>query len=155
MKGATSIIGVILLLLITIAAAGSTFLWLSRTQTSLLSKTSTGISESQKQIYGKIKIVSAWNSTDQICLLLRNLSEQDITYQEDDLKKLAILIDNVPKDYNTSTLHDIDQGEVVTVCICNTSSCGSEYYNYEGDSIVIKVEPPFGSGDTYEYSYSS
>jgi len=158
MKGATPIVGVILLLLITIAAAGSTYLWLSRTQTSLLSQTSTGITESQKNVYGKLKIVSVWNESTKLCMLLRNLSEQDITYKSSDLKKMAIMVDNVPYDFNTTTLHDIDQGEVVTVCLCSSTGtgCAGTYgiYTYQGDTITVKVEPPFGTGDTYEYVYT-
>ena len=85
-KGATPIIAVILLLLITIAAGGATYLWLSRTQSTLFAQTSEGITASSKQIYGRIDIVSVWNETNQLCLLLRNLSEQEITYTDEDLE---------------------------------------------------------------------
>ena len=154
MKGVTPVISIILLLLITVALAGSTYLWLSRTQTGYLSRTSERITESEKQIAGKIKIVSVWNESTQICMLLRNLSEQDITYEQGDLEKLAVIIDNIPYDFDKSDLHDIDQGEVISICVCNTTSCGSRPYSYEGGSITIRVEPPFGSGDTYEYEYT-
>ncbi|MBR9689654.1 MAG: hypothetical protein GOV01_02015 [Candidatus Altiarchaeota archaeon] len=151
MKGATPIIAVILLLLITIAAGGSTYLWLSRTQSTLFTQTTTGIEESSKDVYGRISVVSIWNDTTQLCLLIRNGSDQDITYKEADLKKMAVLVDKIPCTFNTTALSDIRQSEVVSFCIDNsTSKC-----RYDGteSSILIKVEPPFGNGDSYEFTY--
>ncbi|HDR53098.1 MAG TPA: hypothetical protein ENN60_00265 [archaeon] len=155
MKGATPIIAVILLLLITIAAGGATYLWLSRIQDTLFTQTGEGLTASSKQIYGKIDIISAWNETTQICLLLRNLSEQQITYTEKDLESLATLINNRPYDFDDSSLADVGQGETFVICICNASNCGSSYYAYSGSAgtVTVKVEPPFGDGDTYDFSY--
>jgi flagellin-like protein len=152
MKGTTPIIAVILLLLITIAAGGSTYLWLSRTQSKLFTQTTTGIEESGKDVYGKITVVSIWNQTTMLCVLVRNGSDQDITYKKADLQKMAILMDKVPCSFNNSAeLNDIRQSEVVSFCIDNsTSQC-----RYDGteSSIMVKVEPPFGNGDDYEFTY--
>ena len=156
MKGATPIIAVILLLLITIAAGGATYLWLSRTQNKLFSQTSEGIDASSKQIYGKIDIISVWNESEQVCMLLRNLSEQEITYTDDDLENLAIIIESKPYDFDDSSLSDISQGETFVICVCEEgSSCGTLQYNYTTTkgTVTIKVEPPYGSGDTYDFSY--
>jgi flagellin-like protein len=151
MKGATPIVAVILLLLITIAAGGSTYLWLSRTQSKLFTQTTTGIEESSKDVYGKLDIVSIWNSTTQLCLLVRNGSDQEITYKAADLEKMAILVDKIPCDFNTTGLNNIRQSEVVSFCIYNTTS----QCRYDGteSSILINVEPPFGNGDSYEFTY--
>ncbi len=151
MKGATPIVAVILLLLITIAAGGSTYLWLSRTQNKLFTQTTTGIEESGKDVYGKLTIVSVWNETTRLCILIRNGSDQDITYKASDLQKMAVLMDKVPCEFNTSALHDIRQSEVVSFCVDNsTSQC-----RYDGteSSILVDVEPPFGNGDEYEFTY--
>ena len=151
MKGATPIIAVILLLLITIAAGGSTYLWLSRTQSKLFTQTTSGIDESSKDVYGKVTIVSIWNVTTELCLLIRNGSDQDITYKVADLERLAVLVDKIPCTFNTTELNDIRQSEVVSFCILNTTSA----CRYDGteSSIFIKVEPPFGNGDDYEFTY--
>ncbi len=151
MKGATAIIGVILLLLITIAAGGSTYLWLSRTQSKLFSQTTTGIEESSKDVYGKITIVSAWNETTRLCLLIRNGSDQAITYKKADLDDMAVLVDKIPCSFNKTALIDLRQNEVVSFCIDNsTSKC-----RFDGteSSIYIKVEPPYGNGDEYAFQY--
>ena len=155
LKGATPIIAVILLLLITIASGGATYLWLSRTQSNLFSQTSEGLQSSSKQIYGKIDIISAWNETNQICMSLRNLSEQEITYTDEDLEDLATFIDSKPYDFDDTSLSDVSQGEVFFICICNSSSCGSDYFQYtqSDGTVTIKVDPPYGSGDTYDFSY--
>ena len=159
MRGATPIVGVILLLLITIAAGGSTYLWLTRTQSKIFTQASTGIEESAKDVYGKISIISVWNESTMLCILIRNTSDQDITYTSDDLKKMAVLIDGEPYDFNQSAMVDLDQGEVLTFCVCNTTSsdCGGGIgpyiYTYSGKSINIKVDPPFGTGDECDYSY--
>lgn len=155
MKGATPIVAVILLLLITIAAGGSTYLWLSRTQSKLFTQTTTGIEESGKDVYGKINIVSIWNqsvaSQDTLCVLIRNGSDQDITYKSADLQKMAVLVDRIPCDIDTSTLADIRQSEVVSFCIDNsTTQCT---YELTDSSLLISVEPPFGNGDEYEFTY--
>lgn len=151
MKGATPIVAVILLLLITIAAGGSTYLWLSRTQNKLFTQTTTGVEESSKDVYGKVSLVSVWNETTKLCLLIRNGSDQDVTYKEADLDKLAVLVDKVPCTFNTTDLSDIRQSEVISFCIFNTTS----QCRYDGSesSILIKVEPPFGNGDQYEFTY--
>lgn len=151
MKGTTPIIAVILLLLITIAAGGSTYLWLSRTQSKLFAQTTTGIEESGKDVYGKLSIVSSWNESTQLCLLIRNGSDQDITYKSSDLTKMAVLVDKIPCSFNTTALNDIRQSEVTSFCIDNsTAKC-----RYDGteSSILIKVEPPYGNGDSYEFTY--
>ena len=151
MKGATPIVAVILLLLITIAAGGSTYLWLSRTQSKLFTQSTTGVEESSKDIYGKISVVSVWNESTQLCILIRNGSDQDITYKTADLQKLAVLLDKIPCTFNTTGLSDIRQSEVVSFCVYNTTAkC-----RYDGteSSILIKVEPPFGNGDEYEFTY--
>lgn len=156
MKGATPIIAVILLLLITIAAGGATYLWLSRTQSKLFSQTTEGLDASSKQIYGKIDIISAWNESEKVCLLLRNLSEQEITYTDDDLQNLAMIIENKPYDFDDSSLSDISQGETFVLCICEEgTACGTLQFNYTlaDGTVTIKVEPPYGSGDTYDFSY--
>ncbi|MBR9680872.1 MAG: hypothetical protein GOU98_03555 [Candidatus Altiarchaeota archaeon] len=151
MKGTTPIIAVILLLLITIAAGGSTYLWLSRTQSKLFTQTTTGIEESGKDVYGRLSIVSTWNESSQLCVLIRNGSDQDITYKAADLTKMAVLVDKIPCTFNTTGLNDMRQSEVSSFCIDNsTSKC-----RYDGteSSILIKVEPPFGNGDSYEFTY--
>jgi flagellin-like protein len=151
MKGATPIVAVILLLLITIAAGGSTYLWLSRTQSKLFTQTTTGIEESGKDVYGKITVVSIWNESTRLCVLIRNGSDQDITYKASDLQKMAVLMDKVPCDFNTSALNDIRQSEVVSFCVDNdTAQC-----RYDGteSSILVSVEPPYGNGDDYEFTY--
>lgn len=151
MKGTTPIIAVILLLLITIAAGGSTYLWLSRTQSKLFTQTTTGIEESGKDVYGKLSIVSSWNVSTQLCLLIRNGSDQDITYKATDLTKMAVLVDKIPCSFNATALTDIRQSEVTSFCVDNsTAKC-----RYDGteSSILIKVEPPYGNGDSYEFTY--
>jgi len=151
MKGATPIVAVILLLLITIAAGGSTYLWLSRTQSKLFTQTTTGLEESSKDVYGKLDIVSIWNTTTRLCILIRNGSDQEITYKEADLQKMAVLVDKVPCTFNESAVTTLRQSEVVSFCVDNsTAQCrfdGSE------TSLQVAVEPPFGNGDSYTFEY--
>lgn len=150
MKGATPIVAVILLLLITIAAGGSTYLWLSRTQSKLFTQTTTGIEESSKDVYGKLDIVSVWNESTQLYMLIRNGSDQEITYKEADLEKMAVLVDSRPCSFNESAMSTLRQSEVLSFSIDDASQC-----NWDGSetSILIKVEPPFGNGDSYEFTY--
>ena len=161
MKGATPIVAVILLLLITIAAGGSTYLWISKTQSDLFKRTTSGVEESTKDVYGELSIGTVWNTSDQICLTIRNTSDnEEITYSTSDLQKMALYIDDVPYDFNTSYIStDLYQGYYLSLCVCNTTDssvgCNTPYLYTSPSSITIEVDPPYGSGDSYVYQYTS
>ncbi|MBR9679743.1 MAG: hypothetical protein GOU99_01680 [Candidatus Altiarchaeota archaeon] len=161
MKGATPIIAVILLLLITIAAGGSTYLWISKTQSTLFERTTSGVEESTKDVYGEISIGTVWNKTTLICMTIRNTSDnEEITYTTNDLEKMAVYVDEVPYDFNTSYIAtDLFQGYFLSVCVCNTTDssvgCNTPYLYSSATSITLEVDPPYGSGDTYVYQYTS
>ncbi len=159
MRAITPIIAIILLLLMTVAAAGAAYIWINMIQQQIAEQTQTGLEHDLKKMHGRISIESVWNSTPtKICTSLRNTGT--ISYSESDLMQLTFYIDNRAYKYNTTTVTGIGSlrsGDIVNVCLCGSSEVSSsncvgpvsEGYDYDGSTIDVRVEVPVGTGDSY------
>lgn len=158
MRGITPIIAIILLLLITIAAAGAAYIWIAMIQRQIATQAESGLETNLKQMHGRVSMESVWNDSLVICASLRNSGT--ISYTENDLKQLTFYINSRPARYNTTTIvgyGELAAGDVVTICLCKTaeqtsSNCSGPTpngYDYIGGSIDVEVQPSVGAGDTY------
>lgn len=165
MRGITPVIAIILLLLMTVAAAGAAYIWISRIQEQISSQTSSGIEQQIRTMYARLAVDSVWNSTSQLCLTIRNRGTESVS--EEDLNNTAIYIAGSAVDwkYQSYSPGGLDSGAFVSVCVCDgtvSGSCtaSSLSYTYTCTTcspyplVEVKVEPTTGTGDTYQYRYS-
>ncbi len=146
-RGISPVIAVLLLVFLTITMGAATYFWLTKSSSEIITSSEGALVAQEKELYGKVEIVSVWNETTKICFLLRNKSTKNIIYSTEDLENLAVLINNAPYAIETTGLYALLPGEIEKLCVCNESSCGSPYYIYTGGSLTLKVVPPFGKGD--------
>jgi len=161
MRAITPIIAVILLVLITISAAGVAFVWIQVVQGQVASESEAGLSSSMMQLHGQMTIESVWNETGgHLCMIVRNSGTYP--YDRATLLQMVFYIDGQPYMMNATTLPlTISPGDRLPVCLCNSTETGSpdckgplsQGYTYTGDVLDITLEVPAGSGDTYTDFY--
>ena len=109
-KGITPVIAIILLMMITIAMVGFTYIWMKRVFSSAANSTSSSLNEQQKAMGQKVTIIKASNSTGSITI--RNSGTYSI-----DTNKLVVFVNGatVSCSWDKST---IGPGDVTT---CSTT----------------------------------
>lgn len=158
MRSITPIIAIILLLLMTVAAAGAAYLWITMIQKQISTQTESGLESQMKQMHGRLTLESVWNNTpSRICTAIRNVGTID--YTESEMEELTWYVDDRSYMYNISNvvgMNKFESGDVMTICLCTADESGAnctgpvtEGYNYTGAEIDIRVEPPVGIGDRY------
>ncbi len=120
-KGITPILSVVLLLMMTVAAFGLAYFWLSETQKDLQSDVKANIKESLGKTQASVAIISVYESSDnKINISLMNNGK--VSYDGTDIwnsgsSKIAIFIDGVPKkisDMDYTTGSDFAPNDVIT-----------------------------------------
>lgn len=165
-KGITPVIAIILLLLMTVAAAGAAYIWISRVQEQISSQTSTGLEANLQQMYMRLGIDSVWNQTTRLCLTIRNQGMESLS--EDALNNTAIYIAGSAVDwtYISYSSGGLSSGAFTSVCICDGTvegDCTASSLAYEYSCthcapyplVEVKIEPTTGTGDTYQYRYNA
>ncbi len=165
MRGITPVIAIILLLLMTVAAAGAAYIWISRVQEQISSQTSTGLEAQLREMYARLAIDSIWNQSSQVCLTIRNRGTESVS--EDDLNSTAVYVGGSAVDwrYESFSSGGLDAGDFTSVCVCNgtvSGQCTSNSLTYQYTCtncapyplVEVKIEPTAGTGDTYQYRYS-
>jgi flagellin-like protein len=156
MRGITPIIAIILLMLITVSAAGAAFIWIQLVQGQIAEETQTGLTSNLMQIHGRLSIESAWNQTSRICMIIRNTGTFD--YEQADLLEMAVYINDLPYDINTTTITgDLEAQDNLLICLCTSAEASDancvgaidQGYDYDGSTVDITLQPPTGTGDTY------
>lgn len=157
MRAVTPIIAVILLVLMTISAAGAAFLWIQSIQDQLARENQEGLDTSLMEMHGKIAIESVFNRTGgQLCMVLRNSGS--VRYPESFLQGVSVYVDDDPYLINTTTIPSgLDAGDRMLLCLCTQAEVPhedcvgpiDEGYTYGGSSVDITLEVPVGSGDLY------
>jgi flagellin-like protein len=157
MKAITPIIAIILLMLITVSAAGAAFLWIQIVQSQVSEETQTGLTSSLMQMHGRVAIEAVWNETGgHICMIVRNSGTHQ--YEQSDLSELTVYIEGAPYQINTTTItSELQPQASLVLCLCNSTEAGgsdcdgptNDGYDYTGDIIDITLQPPAGTGDSY------
>ncbi len=111
MKGITPVIAIILLMMVTIAMVGFTYIWMKRVFSTTANSTSEQINSEQAKIAQRISIIKASNSTGEITI--RNIGSQSI-----ETSKLATFVNGnlVSCDWGTSKLAPGDIATCSATC---------------------------------------
>jgi len=166
MKGITPIIAIILLLLMAVAAAGAAYLWITLMQSTITSETQSGLESTISQMSRQLTVPSAWNQTKNIWLIIKNSGSEAFTQPQ--MNDITLYINNRAYQWNASmtSTSDFASGGTLAIMVCNSTQAGvsgngcdgpvAQGYDYTGGRIDIRIEPPVGSGGTYNnYDYLS
>lgn len=164
-KGITPVVAIILLLLMTIAAAGAAYLWITKLQGILAESAQGSWVDTQRKTNSKISIESIYNDTNgHLYLVLRNVGTYDFTTS--DQSKITLYIDEQLKTQRSSTgASDLPTTSPAVNCLLWSGStastfsegatmsvnCTSAYGSDPTKTVIVKIEPPFGSGDVKTY----
>ena len=176
MRAITPVVAVILLLLMTIAAAGAAYLWVTRLQQLITERATSQWMDVGKKAQTKFGIDSAWRDNTTVCFTLVNQGSYSVA--DEDFNKTFIYINDVPRawwDGSSEAGKSFKGSETRIVCVCNTTDPGigctaertgvgnvyhgipNSYYQYDLDTnglwpiATIKVTPPTGQGESYTY----
>lgn len=145
-KGITPVIAIVLLLMMTVAAAGMAYVWIMSLQEGIAADTDADIARLQDQKNTRLEIVSVYNtSAGEMNFIIKNAGTRVFTPTE--AGNIMIYIDGQMKTLPVACSTAISsQG---TTCTYNTA--GTQYPTVPGrnGAVEIKVEPPFGTGDVY------
>ncbi len=161
-KGITPVISIILLLLISVAAAGALYLWYSRSQEDVASTAQTGMEKQTEQSSYRMNIESIWKVDNQLCLSVRNTGVEDYTASE--VEGTGIYINGTLVDWDSSAAAALAEGDSQTICACNgtvsgdcTASSLTFQYTQNADgtypTVPVRVSPSVGSGSSQNYQY--
>lgn len=150
-RGITPIIAVILLLLMTVAAAGAAYLWLTKIQGMMTESITGNIIGSQRAQGTKFCIDEPSNSTDRIVFTLRNCGSYDVTPAE--FAATAYYIDTV-KTACTPDVTTAFNSYDIRVITCPPGSYGTCTPEKGCPRRTIKVTNVYGTADTVTYQYT-
>jgi flagellin-like protein len=72
LRGITPVIAIILLLLMTVSAAGVAFVWINTIQGQIIEGAEAGLETDLQRMHGEFAIEAAWNVSTKICMTIRN-----------------------------------------------------------------------------------
>jgi flagellin-like protein len=158
LRGITPVIAIILLLLMTVAAAGSAYIWVNLIQEQITTESQAGLETNLQKVHGQFSIESVWNSSTKLCMTIRNSGT--VAYSESQMNLLSVYVNEKPYRYNVTTVRGMGSfrpEDLVNLCLCVSNEATStncvgviaEGYDYTGDLIDIHLEPPIGTGDIY------
>ncbi len=158
MRGITPVIAVILLLLMTISAAGAAFIWINSIQRQITTESETGLEASLQRLHGQFGIESVWNVSTKVCMTIRNSGT--VGYSESQMNQLSFYVNEGSYRYNVTTVIGMGvfrPGDLVNICLCTPSEAQStnclgpiaQGYAYAGGGVDLRCEPPIGTGDIY------
>ncbi|VVB60119.1 Uncharacterised protein [uncultured archaeon] len=91
-KGVTAIVATVLLLMMTVAAAGLAYKWIMNTQNSIQINAQDDLNKNQARTGAKLNIDSMWNDAGKISFILRNTG----SYAFADVSKFSLYANGVP-----------------------------------------------------------
>lgn len=101
-KGITAVIAIVLLLMMTVGAAGFAYIWVTDLQNRLQGSTTTSVEQMTAANNAKLGIDSMWNDTGSISINLRNSG----SYAFPELGNFRIYVNGVPLD-NTADVQNL------------------------------------------------
>lgn len=78
-KGITAVVAIVLLLMMTVGAAGLAYVWITNLQTKMQGNAETGVEDIQKTQDARISVDSVWNASGNINLTLLNSGRYTFT----------------------------------------------------------------------------
>lgn len=147
-KGITPVIAIVLLLMMTVAAAGLAYMWVIGVQQEAQTGIETQVQQIQQQAAAQLTIDTVYNETGNIDFVLRNSGTY--AFSTTDVSNFAYYIDGKTITPNVACPGTLATGKTCTV---ETSSTFPIEVGTDG-SKIIKVVPPVGSAISYTCSIS-
>lgn len=164
MRGVTPVLAVVILLLITVSAAGAAFIWINTVQAQIATESQSGLETNLQRIHGQVSIEAVWNESTQVCFTIRNSGT--ISYTEAQMNLLSVYVRDSPYRYNATVLYGMGSfrpSDFMNLCVCTPAQASStdcvgpvpDGFAYAGGTVDIRVEPSVGTGDLYTFRGST
>ncbi len=142
-KGITPVIAIVLLLMMTVAAAGMAYMWIMSLQEDMEETANEGIAKQRRDASAAITIESVWMDSAglDIQFVIRNSGTYTFTATE--LGQFGYYIDGVPISVGTACAGLTGAGTTCTV------DSNEPFPATAGDEKTIMVKSPAGKGSTY------
>ncbi len=115
-KGITAVVATVMLLMMTVAAAGMAYIWITDMQKEIQEGTSAQIQQQQIQSHAIVSIDSMWNASGNISFVLRNVGSHSFS----DPAAFSVYYDGIPvekKDVGFSPSTALSPGSTTLVYI--------------------------------------
>ncbi len=144
-KGITPVIAIVLLLMMTVAAAGMAYVWIMSLQEDIAEDTERDLDNLNKQKSARLSVSAVWKNAGNIDLIIKNAGTY--VYTPADCANIEILVGGTMMAPG-SCASITGQGTTCTV------SSATVFPTVAGDigAVTIKVIAPIGMGDTYRCS---
>ena len=144
-KGITPVIAIVLLLMMTVAAAGMAYVWIMSLQEDIAEDTNRDLDNLNKQKNARLSVSAVWNNAGTIDLIIKNAGTY--VYTAADCTNVGVLVGGDMQAAG-SCVGLTSQGTTCTV------SSGTIFPIMAGEAgaVTIKVIAPIGMGDTYRCS---
>ncbi|MFH1432059.1 MAG: archaellin/type IV pilin N-terminal domain-containing protein [archaeon] len=152
-KGITPVIAIVLLLMMTVAAAGMAYVWIMSVQEGVEAQANEGLAKQQTDASAAIKIESVWNSTTSAYFVLRNTGTY--SYSDEDVNQFAYYVDGVPQTTISQTCAGSTSKLKAPGSICEVHLTTSTFPASAGDTKVISVKSPVGRSAEYSCTRKS
>ncbi len=142
-KGITPVIAIVLLLMMTVAAAGMAYVWIMSIQEDIGADTERDLANLNQQKNARLSISAVWNNTGNVSLIVKNAGTY--VYTAADVTNIQILVGS---EVISGCAGLTTQGTTCTV----TSTTAFPTNAGDLGAVAIKVVAPIGMGDTYSCS---
>ena len=157
-RGLTPVFAVLILTLMTVAAAGAAFIWINTIQRQITTESQTGLETNLQRTHGELSIGSVWNVSNRLCLTVQNSGT--VSYSEAQMGQFSLYVGEMPYRYNATAfagMTTFQPGDIINICLCTPAQASStdcvgplpEGYSYLGGTVDVRIEPPLGTGDIY------
>jgi len=147
-KGITPVIAIVLLLMMTVAAAGMAYVWIMGLQEDIQEQSNEGVEKQQRDTAAAISIVSAWNDTTSTMIAFTIKNTGTYTFSADEIAQFTYYFNGVYNDGTAFGTPCVGLGEPGSVCQV-VSDEGFPATPGRAGQVNIKVDPPFGSTSPY------
>jgi len=148
-KGITPVIAIVLLLMMTVAAAGMAYVWIMSLQENIASDTEKDLETLQETKNARLSIESVWNDTNGFGIMIKNAGTYTFTATD------ATNIRTQVGTYTASGCATIaGPGTTCTITVTQAQQQFPITPGSDGE-VTIKVISPKGLGDTYSCSVTN
>lgn len=139
-KGITPVIAIVLLLMMTVAAAGMAYVWIMSLQEQIQQTGQEGVDKTKKDASAALSIESGWNQGGNLYVALKNAGTY--TFSTGEVAAFTYYINGQPKATATTCT---GLSAPSTICQINTAVS----YPSVGSKVVVKVDAGFGNQAVY------
>ena len=155
-KGITPVIAIVLLLMMTVAAAGMAYVWIMDLQEDIGEETKKDLANLNKQKNARLSVETVWNtsggtSDGLISVMVKNAGSY--AFSDDDAKAIRVIIGRDEVDHADGVAAGLGCYDEITTqgTTCTFISSAETFPIERGEvgQVIIKVVSPIGLGDTY------